>query len=162
MNNISVNLENLTDKERDTLLSLIKKANKEVNIAKERWKPEEGELYYHLDDKGSILKWGWSNCLEDFIRYNMGNVFKTREEAEFALEKQKVLVELERYAEEYNDSTKEPTWELMFDRYCKKIFGIDSMDVFVSNIRFTSGDLAEKAIKIIGEDRIKKYYFGVK
>ena len=46
---------------------------------------------------------------------------------------------------------------------------IKSIDIFHTcswiyipfNIYFTSEEIAEKAIETIGEDRIKKYYFGV-
>lgn len=163
-NTLQVNMNNLTDKERATLLSLVEKANKPVNKV---WKPEDGEIYFYLYGTGSIHVDRWNNCDIDCSRYELGNCFKTREEAEFALEKLKVITELKRYALEHNE--KEINWNdedqdkfgLYFCHESKKIL-INTYNFSQHNfIYFTSKEIARAAIKEIGEDRLKKYYFEV-
>ena len=161
MEEIKLNMENLTKEERDTLLSLIEKANKKADSGNERWKPEQGDFYYYLDSTGEVWSNLWNKRICDYARYDIANVFKTEEEAEFALEKQKVIVELGRYALKHNDPTKEPTWELGYNRKEKAIHSIEYIDNFVSSIRFTSSNLVDEAIEAIGEDRLIKYYFGI-
>lgn len=158
MEEIKLNMENLTKEEREQLLKLIEKANKKESKV---WKPELNKVYYYIHDSGNLsdtiaTAGDWTPN-----RYAIGNCFKTREEAEFALERQKVIVELERYALKHNDPTKEPTWELGYNRKEKAIHSIEYIDNFVSSIRFTSSNLVDEAIETIGEDRLIKYYFGI-
>ena len=162
MEEIKLNMENLTKEEREQLLKLVEKANRNESKV---WKPKYKDKYYLIDDCGEVIHSFWSGG-PNFIpmnnnRYDLGNCFKTQEEAEFALERQKVIVELERYALKHNDPTKEPTWELGYNRKEKAIHSIEYIDNFVSSIRFTSSNLVDEAIETIGEDRLIKYYFGI-
>lgn len=166
-NNITVNMENLSQEERTTLLSLIEKANKPKNKV---WKPEENETYYYSYSDCHIEKTTCDNRNMYKNRYAIGNCFKTKKEAEFALERQKVIMELKRFALEHNE--KEIDWSnddeqkycLYFNHERNRIM-IDNFYVsqFLSEqIYFTSDTIAQQAIKEIGEERIKKYYFEVK
>lgn len=47
-----------------------------------RWKPENKELYWFLDRGGSIAGCYWDGDVGDLFRYSVGNVHKTKEEAE--------------------------------------------------------------------------------
>ena len=62
-----------------------------------RWKPENEEGYYYLTSNGDIF---WDNYSCDKSRYAIGNCFKTKEEAEFMVEKLKVLAEMREYADD--------------------------------------------------------------
>ncbi len=210
--NITVNMENLSQEERSTLLSLIEKANKPKNKV---WKPEKDETYYYLYSYGKIEEDTWDNANEDRIRYAIGNCFKTKEEAEFALERQKVITELKRFALEHNDkeidwnnieqrkcflsyqhdkniififalerqkvitelkrfalehNDKEIDWNNIEQRKCFLSYQHDKNIIFIDfyysvqiyNIYFTSEEIAQAAIKEIGEERLRKYYFEVK
>ncbi len=164
-NTLQINMNNLTDEERATLLSLVKKANKSESKV---WKPEENETYYYLYSYGKIEEDTWDNADEDRIRYAIGNCFKTKEEAEFALERQKVITELKRFALEHND--KEIDWNNIEQRKCFLSYQHDKNIIFIDfyysvqiyNIYFTSEEIAQAAIKEIGEERLRKYYFEVK
>lgn len=165
-NNITVNMENLSQEERSTLLSLIEKANKPKNKV---WKPESDEEYYYSYSDGTIEEATWDNLSIDNNRYTIGNCFKTREEAEFAMEKQKVITELKRFALEHNE--KEIDWNdsnkwksrLVYN-HCERSIDVvsDSYFLQVTSIYFSSRAIARSAVKEIGEERIKKYYFEVK
>lgn len=164
--NITINMENLSQEERSTLLSLIEKANKPKNKV---WKPEENETYYYSYSDGNIEEATWDNLNVDKNRYAIGNCFKTKEEAEFALERQKVITELKRFALEHND--KEIDWSnrcqdkhFLYFNHDKNRTCISAYTYFqyAQCIYYTSIEIARAAIQEIGEERIKKYYFEVK
>lgn len=50
-NTLQINMNNLTDEERNTLLSLVKKSNEPKSKV---WKPEVGEFYYWINANGNI------------------------------------------------------------------------------------------------------------
>ncbi len=54
-----------------------------------QWEPKKNERYYYIDNDSDILCDTWDEFLIDDDRYNFGNVFRTREEAEAALERVK-------------------------------------------------------------------------
>lgn len=166
MNTLQINMNNLSEEERNTLLSLIEKANKPKNKV---WEPEKDETYYYSYSDGSIEEATWDNINVDKNRYAIGNCFKTREEAEFALEKQKVITELKRYAIEHNEG--EIDWYvrgtckyyIQYD-YVNNKLNISHTRYFKNNnssMYFTSEKIAEAAIEAISEERIKKYCFEV-
>lgn len=156
------NLDNLTNDEKETLIKLVKKANKKSKV----FVPEYGEKYYIIDPRGKIkcLPFGDDEYDEDC--FSIGNCFETREETKFALEKQKVYTQLKRYALEHNEE--EIDWNDI-DK-CKWCITKDcgKLNVhcfcrihFLNQIYFTSEEIAKNAIAEIGEDKIKKYLFEV-
>lgn len=163
-NNISVNLENLSEEEREQLMKLIKKSN---GCKRRAWKPENNETYFYISGCGVISSYKWINDTTDNGYYEIGNCFKTKEKTEFALEKVKVETELRRFAEENNEyeidwkDKKQEKWVIFYN--CKEEI-INPMYVYdfcICNICFTSEEIARQAIKSIGEERLKKYYFGI-
>lgn len=139
------------------------------------WKPSAGELYYYINSKGEIKFSYYNNrSTKDKRRIcNIGNYFKTDEEADHMVEKLKVIKELQDFAIENRDE--EISWEEddEYNRYKYSIYfdyRLESIRVNWTtvahdspfNLYFTSLEIAKEAIKTIGEDRIKKYYFDVK
>lgn len=164
-NTLQINMNNLSDEERATFLSLVEKANKPVNKV---WKPKKGEVFYTVYADGSIYELTWLNNADRIKRYEIGNCFKTKNEAEFALEKLKVITELKRYACEYNEE--KINWQSTDGKYNYYIkYDVRSHIVTYDfekffkreDIYFTSREIAKAAIKEIGEERLKKYYFEV-
>ena len=165
MNNITVNMDNLSTDERNTLLKLIEKANK---LKGKVWKPEIGERYYHIrcDAWNMINSYNWNDDSYDKRYYEIGNCFKTKEEAEFALEKQKVFTELKRFALENNE--RELDWNNEYHKYylfynykTGKVDVAYDISWKTSLVYFLSEVIAKQTIEKIGEDRLKKYYFEV-
>ena len=84
-------------------------------------------------------------------------------------EKLKVIHELEKFAYENNDE--EIDWDNKDQCKFSLVFGYNLQVVQINtwsvireipfNVYFSSEELAKKAIETIGEERIKKYYFGV-
>jgi len=57
--------------------------------------PQMGDTYYYICSVGKIRTMQYTLSYVDEIRKSLGNVFLTEEAAEFALEKRKVMVDLE-------------------------------------------------------------------
>lgn len=70
-----------------TILSFLKEFYKEVKLPK--WKPKNEGCYYFIDDRGTIITGMWNKYGErkDNLRYQFGNCFRTKEEAEAVRDK---------------------------------------------------------------------------
>lgn len=64
--------------------------NKRYGI-EERWRAERGRDYYYIDSECTAFGTYDYRCNEDNIRYELGNYFRTEEDAEKALEKIKQI-----------------------------------------------------------------------
>ena len=165
MDNIKVDMENLSEKEREQLISLIKKANQK---SKKRWRGEKNDHYYFITNSGMIAEDFKNESAYDKHLYQLGNYFKTKEEAEFELNRRLVYQELKDYALEHNKididwyDTEKCKWSIRYDYY-RDCFTVSSWWYYqeLGQIYFSSQDIALDAIKVVGRDRIKKYLFGV-
>lgn len=135
------------------------------------WKPSAGELYYYINSNGEIeYRYYKNRNINDKRRIcNIGNYFKTDEEAEHMVEKLKVIRELQDFALEHNDEeidwvdNEQDKWAICYDIEDKEI-AYESGKKIKSvpfNVYFATEQDCERAIKTIGEDRIKKYYFDI-
>ena len=162
---ITVNLNNLTDEERKHLLDLVSKSHTEKKS--KVWKPNEGNNYYCISYYGQVNDSVYIPTV-DSEQYKLGNCFKTKEEAEFALEKQKLITEIKRYIAE-NDSDKldfnnpiQPKYYLTYNYMTKEFSTVNSTAYMIwNNICFSTYFDWKKMIRNIGEYRIKKYLFKV-
>ena len=163
---LNVNMENLTEAERNQLLALVKKSTGENKA----WKPEYDEKYYYIDVDGECYLVSWNDSDINDSLYTIGNCFKTKEEAEFAVEKLKVTTKLKRFAQEHNEKIdwhdsdcNGINWKyyLAYEYPIKSIIICATERVQGADVYFTSKELAQEAIKAIGADRLKKYYFEV-
>ena len=129
-----------------------------------RWKPKIGEIYWFIDNGGDIFYAYWDDAIIDNSRYELGNCFKSQEEASFTIEQFKVLAQLRR---EYVDDDKEWNnndnwhWCIEYDTIeeCIRIHSYHYIMSTPFNLYFSSEEQARKAINAIGEDKLKKYYF---
>lgn len=137
------------------------------NKNSKRWKSKNYEYYYYIRMTGNIDCFTWNGGNIDTFLYLTNNCFKTGEEAEFHLEKLKVYHELQLFADEHNEkidwnNIKQTKYVFLFDYKDNKIIHDTSRFLRrMGSIYFSSKELAEQAIKKVGEDRIKKYLFGV-
>lgn len=133
-----------------------------------RWKPKDGDPYYYIMGDGDVGRTTYyRHSLCDMGRITINNYFKTEEEAEFAVEKAKVYLELKNFADENNEpiNWNNPLQEkfyIMWDyEKCSIIYTYSCWMKTLDAIYFSSKKLANQAIETVGEDRIKKYLFGV-
>lgn len=127
---------------------------------------EYGDMYFFLTAIGTAMPIIWYDDSGDHNRLSFGNVFLTEEDAEFASERLKVIAELKKYAKEFSDEEWEkqdlPKHYIIFD-YEDHVISIGYVCYLkINDIYFESEEKAQEAIKAVGEDRIKKYYLGVK
>ena len=170
MPNITINTDILTDTEKAIAEFLAAKVRQteEEKEAKKPWMPELREKYFAIYSSGKIVKSTWYNDTIDMGRYKLGNCFKTEEEAGFAVECIKVVAELHRYAKEHNSPKFDRNirgcekWYPIYDQTINKIVFGYSKYMLNSEEMFETERIAKAAVKEIGEDRLKKYYFGVK
>lgn len=162
--NITINLEGLSKEEREQLLGLVEKAKRPKKI----WKPEYEDGYWYICSDGQVYNCEWENDRIDQGRYSMGNCFRTKEETEFAGEKQKVKTELQRYADEHNDPNLEEWNVKNWHYYIEYLPKCDALEIVSMCSRrmesvtyFTSENIVEDAMKEIGKKRIMKYLFDV-
>lgn len=163
MEEIKVNLDNLTNEERETLLKLVEKGNK---TNKKRWRGYGA--YYYITPCDDVTYSFDSMCLYDEQCYKFGNYFKTKEEAEFARKKRLIYQQLKDYAlghniEEFDwSNVNQFKWSIKYDNKYKRImYSWTRHLIDLNQIYFSSEKIARDAVKEIGEDNITKYLFGV-
>ncbi|MBO5969856.1 MAG: hypothetical protein J6S14_15320 [Clostridia bacterium] len=130
------------------------------------WSPQRSAVYFYLNPSGSVSWDGWTDHHVDHDRYASGNCFRTKEEAEFAAEQLKVVIELKRFAEEHNtapidwNNASQYKYTIRYNHKYNALIVEDWMSVQSPGVYFTSKTAAWDAIQTIGEARLKKYYFG--
>lgn len=129
-----------------------------------RWKPELGQRYYYITSAGKIFSDLWLGNSDDLLKFVIGNVFQTKEEAEFEVERLKVIAELKEFAEPDNRQWDNVTWQwnIIYNHNDADVCAEQWTYIHADSIYFRSPEKAEEAIKAVGEDRIKKYYLRVK
>lgn len=122
--------------------------------------PKHNEVYWYLAEDGDFYDKKWSASEFDKGAFSIGNVFHTSEEVKFAYEKLKVEAELRKFSRPF---------ELMKDNHFIT-FNMQGGCLATRSrvhitaqgaIYFGSKEKAEEAVKSVGEERIKKYIFGV-
>lgn len=122
--------------------------------------PQFGDDYWFVDSDTEVMDIAWYGGEYDQGRLSIGNVFKTKEEAEFAVEKLKVEAELRKFSSPFEED--ENNYFIQIDSFYKSItIEVDDYYPTQGTIYFESEDKAQQAIESIGADRIKKYLFGV-
>lgn len=122
------------------------------------WDLKEGDTYYVISGYGEVLETTWKYNIDSNSR-KIGNAFLTKEEAEFEVERRKVETEMIRLGGRR---------KFKFDGDNYGIYYCDGINVvyycnivYQGLIYFDTTKDAHDAIEKIGEDRLKKYIFGV-
>lgn len=147
------------------LLSRIEELEKELAELKSKVKegpkfPEYGDTYWCIDAEGIVYVNDFEGIQADRNMFEIGNIFQTKEQAEFAVEKLKVEAELRKFGKRFE------SWKCNFTiglDYFYEELTIESMGVanLQGVIYFESAEKTRQAIDAVGEERIKKYIFGV-
>ena len=135
-------------------------AELEEQIMEEQEFPQFGDDHWYVDSDTEVMDIAWYGGDYDQGRLSIGNVFKTKEQAEFAVEKLKVEAELRKFSRPFVDGKENNhiKYRPSFDELSVSAsFGYQDQGVFY----FESREKAEEAIEAVGKDRIKKYIFGV-
>lgn len=120
------------------------------------WDLEEGDKCYHVYEDGYIALKTWHGNIYEYNIRNLGNVFLTEEDAEFELERRMIYNELLRAGGRIMFKNGGENYSMF--RYCNAIVVTNWNYNSYGLIYFDTEEQAEEAIKIIGEDRLKKYW----
>ncbi len=150
----------------DSLQKVIEtdKEEQKKKETKNHWKPITSEKYFFTYSDGDVDSVIWTENKADKGRYGLRNVFRTKEDAEFEVERRKIIAELQNYADDHNGeiSNLSDAFWIAFDEDDMSItVETDSYLPPVGTVLFSDEDTAYDAIETIGEDRIIKYMFGI-
>lgn len=122
-----------------------------------RWKPEIEEMYYAIDGRGHVAALHWDGVEFDLHHFDIGNMLKRDDDATFALKRQKVLAEMREWAGKWSD----PYRIINIDGRVEPETVYVGRCISYGEIRFATEADAKNCINSVGEDRLKKYYFGI-
>lgn len=124
-----------------------------------------GDEYYLLDDSGSDYKFKWDEYSVDKRRFEQGNVFPTKEEAELEAKRRNLLTRFRAFRDECNNGWK-PDWRKNDAKYYFYISSTDG-EIGINDIYFyetfplfgyfKNKEDAERAIELFG-DEIKELF----
>ena len=129
-----------------------------------RWKPEKiNERYYRINPIGEVDCISFQNDTIDKRYYDFHNMFKTKEEAEFAAERWRVMRELEILSDDDKEwNGMNAHCAIQYTSHKESIHCVNLYHDRANPLHFKTKESAEKAVDNIGEDRLKKYWFGIK
>ncbi len=130
-------------------------------LAKEEQEfPQNGDMYWLIEDSTEVSRYVWEGDDFDNQHLPIGNVFRTQEQAQFAVEKLKVEEELRKFSKPF-----EPMEGNFFMAYNSHTESLEINRYLKTNtqgvIYFGSREELRQAVESVGVDRIKKYLFGV-
>lgn len=148
-------------------LNELEKMYDRLNLPNKRWRAEKDKNYYFISAGGEVRQGAEYELTINDCHYTFGNYFKTREEAEFEVERLRVIAELREWAtpvDEFNwNSYHEYKYTLEIGSEPadgKFSLNIEHWTIYqTSDLVFASEEIARKAIEAVGEERIIKYYF---
>lgn len=128
--------------------------------AKDELFPQEGDDYCYTTMLGRVCHGRWDNLNSETSMLELGNIYRTEEEAEFAVEKLKVEAELLKFSRPFEENGYNSFIELYMP---DKALTVDDCMYWQKQgvIYFESDKKAQQAIDAVGEERIKKYIFGM-
>lgn len=158
-----MNLEKINKDDLEQLFSLLNKMlgeedNEKLGKKRKEWTPETGEEYWTFSQLGDLIKSFCENGMIDSKRHRVGWMFRTKEDAEFAIERQKIVTELRRYAFEHNDFETEncdgdrTLYKIVYDVSNRNLDVVNARLVKdMSSIYFSSGRIAKDAMLEVEE-----------
>ncbi len=135
-------------------------AELESQVDEEQTFPKYKDFYWGVNAKGKVFCDTWEGFKFEKDMLSIGNVYQTENEAVLAVEKLKVEAELRKFSRPFKED--EYNYFIQIHPSHNNIV-TDSDDYYQTQgtIYFESTTIANEAIDAIGENRIKKYIFGV-
>ena len=146
---------------QEELKALKKRIAELEELAKEEKEfPQEDDVFCFINTFGKPVESTWGESITNRQLIEIGNMFRTKEQAEFAVEKLKVEAELRKFSRpfEYGENCTEFYYDHEFGRIT---FLTLTASQTQGAIYFESEEKAQQAIEAVGAERIKKYIFGV-
>lgn len=141
--------------------------NVKIEEKQKKWKPALGEKYYYINVSGEIYYYDFDNDEFDNDCIKLGNCYRTKKEAEFAVNKIKYTQMFKRFIEERSDpidwrNKEKKKWYIAYD-FEEHHIEIDFDEYFMSQgtIYASSEQILKDAVAYVGEENVKKYILGV-
>ena len=132
----------------------------ESQVDEEQAFPKYKDFYWGVNAKGKVFCDTWEGFKFEKDMLSIGNVYQTENEAVFAVEKLKVEAELRKFSRGYIDGRN--NWYILYDFERKKVMRTNELHhCHQGVIYFSDTYTTSEAIDTVGEERIKKYIFGV-
>lgn len=135
-----------------------------ANKPKTVWDLKNGDKCYFPNVIGDIFSETWNNCNSQIENRKLGNCFITEEEAEYELERRRIENEMLRLGGRRNFKFNGKNFSIYYsDGINVKGINVEfyHSTMHQGSIYFDSFKDCNNAINLIGEDKIKKYLFGV-
>ena len=146
---------------QDEIKALKERITELEELAKEEQEfPQDGHWYWYITSDAGVGMSSWGEFEFEKEQLSIGNIFRTKQEAEFAVEKLKVEAELRKFSRPFKED--EYNYFIQIHPSHNNIV-TESDDYYQTQgtIYFESTTIANEAIDTVGEERIKKYIFGV-
>lgn len=125
------------------------------------WDLKDGDEYWHINTISNIYYDTWNGDAWDLRVRENGNLFLTKEEAEFELERRKCEAIMLKYGRRTFKYGKHNYFIVIFDKRMIIESAFNLHIYYQGTIYFDTEELAQKAINEIGKERLKKYIFRV-
>ena len=135
-------------------------AELESQVDEEQVFPKYKDFYWGVNAKGKVFCDTWEGFKFEKDMLSIGNVYQTENEAVLAVEKLKVEAELRKFSRPF----KEGEYNYFIQIHPSHNNIVTESDDFYQTqgtIYFESTTIANEATDTVGEERIKKYLFGV-
>ena len=135
-------------------------AELESQVDEEQAFPKYKDFYWGVNAKGKVFCDTWEGFKFEKDMLSIGNVYQTENEAVLAVEKLKVEAELRKFSRPFKED--EYNYFIQIHPSHNNIV-VESDDFYQTQgtIYFESTTIANEATDTVGEERIKKYLFGV-
>lgn len=159
MSTITIDLDNLTAEEQETVRRL---AEKRVPY----WKPKEKEKYFVITEDADIDSYAWCDDRNDNASFALGNCFKTEKEAKEAIKKLQMQTKWKRLSLEAGEADNPWDGENMhwfaYWHCLSKELRYDFSGMWKQEkTYFHSKESLKAAIAELGEENVKKYILEV-
>ena len=134
-------------------------AELEEQAKQEREFPQYNDTYYNIESNGRVDWFKWGEGDYDLEAQGIGNIFRTEEQAEFAVEKLKVEAELRKFSRPFHWGGENWILSMGTNKDIFLVYEDDEMNQ--GAIYFEDEYKALEAIEAVGKERIRKYIFGV-
>lgn len=147
------------EKFRNELTSKVDAMLEKENEPKTVWDIEFGNKYYFIQPEGLIV---WNKFNKDCFDLNarsIGNMFLTREEARFELERRKIETIMKKYNRPFE--YEKNNWGIYYGHFDKAVVITCWHNVDYGNYYFESKEVVQKMIDEVGKEKLKKYWLRV-
>lgn len=133
-----------------------------VEKPKSVWDLKRDDDYYVIFGDGKVSETTWGGCTNDKGFREIGNTFLTKEEAEFECERRRIETEMLRLGGRRNIKIGKENYYISYDYKTGDFAYLIRIWVNAQGLIFFDSEIdAIDVVQEIGEDKIKKYIFGV-